>query len=219
LNLSSSLPFQLQGQQLILDYRKAIFWKERKALLLSDIHLGKAGHFRKAGIAIPEEVHREDYRKLDSLIADYKPIDLIILGDIFHSDWNLGWEYFLQWLAKHPHVHFHLVPGNHDILYREQYRAANFHLSTEQLVMEPFVLSHEIQPSADWPHLYQISGHLHPSVRLNGKGRQAMTLACFYFEEKAAILPAFGSFTGKAILKPSKACSIFVLTGQHVIAL
>ena len=46
--------FSFQGQTLILHPAKAIFWKEKSRLLLADVHLGKAGHFRKVGIPVPQ---------------------------------------------------------------------------------------------------------------------------------------------------------------------
>ena len=30
-----------------------MFWEEEKALIVSDLHFGKTGHFRKSGIAVP----------------------------------------------------------------------------------------------------------------------------------------------------------------------
>ena len=208
--------FNFLGQSLSLDPRKALYWEEQEALLLADLHLGKAAHFRKSGIAIPETVHRDDYRRMDELIAYYQPKKLYILGDIFHSDENESWAVFRKWLSEHPGIHFHLIQGNHDILPPSHYQAANFHMEPENLALGPFLLSHQSPPPAYLPSLYRLTGHVHPAYRLTGKGRQSLTLPCFYFGPTEGILPAFGRFTGKAILKPSKPCSIFVTTEQQV---
>jgi DNA ligase-associated metallophosphoesterase len=214
--LINPLLFPFLDQQLWLDPRKAIYWQEQKALLLSDLHLGKAAHFRKSGIAIPETVHRDDYRRMDELIGHYQPEHVYILGDIFHSDENASWGTFTEWLNKHPDVRFRLIPGNHDILPLGRYKASNFQLEQEKLPLGPFLLSHQSPPPAYVPSLYRITGHVHPAIRLSGKGRQSLTLPCFYFGPHEGILPAFGRFTGKAILQPSKPCSIFVTTEQQV---
>ena len=44
------------------------FWKNQKALILGDIHLGKDQHFRKAGIPIPPHATSGSLEKLKKLI-------------------------------------------------------------------------------------------------------------------------------------------------------
>ena len=60
------LPFsyRIKGQQLWLSADRCIFWEEEKALIVSDLHFGKTGHFRKSGIAIPPSVYKEDLQRL-----------------------------------------------------------------------------------------------------------------------------------------------------------
>jgi metallophosphoesterase superfamily enzyme len=58
---------------------------------------------------------------------------------------------------------------------------------------------------------YIICGHVHPAVRLKGKGKQSMTLPCFYFGEKYALLPAFGRFTGRGIIPVTGNEDVFVI--------
>jgi metallophosphoesterase superfamily enzyme len=52
--------FYLKQQTLWLSPERCLFWEEDKSLIISDIHLGKSGHFRKAGIGIPQAVFKED---------------------------------------------------------------------------------------------------------------------------------------------------------------
>ena len=58
----------IQEQHFWLSAHRAIFWEEQKALILSDLHFGKTGHFRKAGIAVPQQVYKEDLQRLISLL-------------------------------------------------------------------------------------------------------------------------------------------------------
>ena len=44
---------ELFGEKLDLLPQKAIYYPQHKTLLAADLHLGKAGHFRNAGIAVP----------------------------------------------------------------------------------------------------------------------------------------------------------------------
>jgi metallophosphoesterase superfamily enzyme len=65
-----SLEVEVQGELLSLLPEKAIYWKSRKALLIADLHLGKAGHFRKHGIAVPGRVEQNNLCRLSGLILE-----------------------------------------------------------------------------------------------------------------------------------------------------
>ncbi|MHB1176840.1 MAG: hypothetical protein ACYCZO_00750 [Daejeonella sp.] len=53
--ISAPLSFKFLDQTLLLLPEKAILGQEEKTLIIADIHLGKVGHFRKAGIGIPKK--------------------------------------------------------------------------------------------------------------------------------------------------------------------
>ena len=75
---------KIQDQNFWLSASRTIFWEEQKALILSDLHFGKTGHFRKAGIAIPQSVYKEDLQRLFNLLQYFKPQEIIAVGDLFH---------------------------------------------------------------------------------------------------------------------------------------
>ena len=79
---------EIRGHEFHLLPQKAIFWKNKNTLLISDLHLGKITHFRKAGIAIPTEALLRNFNILEFLIREYKPQRIILLGDLFHSAFN-----------------------------------------------------------------------------------------------------------------------------------
>ena len=214
---SGSYVFGLQGQELTLLPDKALYWQEQKALLVADVHLGKAGHFRKAGIPVPGQVHWEDLQRLSLLIEAWQPKQLIILGDLFHSQINNEWLIFEQWCQAHCKLEVILVKGNHDILPDSAYKIPNLTVQAEPWVLPPFALSHH--PGSPHIHYYTLTGHLHPAIRLRGRGRQSLTLPCFYFGEKEAILPAFGQFTGHAIVKTPASSQVFGITEDRIIPL
>ena len=56
-------------------------------------------------------------------------------------------------------------------------------------------------------------------MRLRGKGRQNMKLPCFYFGERYGIMPAFGNFTGTAIIPIKEGDQVFGLTENSVLKL
>ena len=66
--MQTFLPHRIFENTFLLSANKTIFWEEEKILILSDLHLGKSGHFRKAGIAIPQNILQEDLFRLLSEI-------------------------------------------------------------------------------------------------------------------------------------------------------
>lgn len=208
--------YRLLLQQMCLLPRKAIFWVEKKTLLVADLHLGKASHFRKAGIPVPAQVHGDDLAGLASLVRTHGPERLLILGDLFHSDWNTDWYGFAEWLAQFPGLSVHLVKGNHDRLPDRLLAEAGIHLHPETLIDPPFIFSH-IPLATPITDLYNLSGHLHPAVRLLGRGGRSLSLPCFYFGKTSGLLPAFGQFTGTALIRPRAGDVVFVASGAHVV--
>ncbi|MEO9476084.1 MAG: ligase-associated DNA damage response endonuclease PdeM [Cyclobacteriaceae bacterium] len=206
--------FDLEGQQLTLDASKAIFWYDKRMLFVSDVHLGKAGHFRKAGIPIPKKIHYDDLDLLSTLIARYQPKSLVFLGDLFHSDHNEEWNDFELWMRRHHDTEMILVKGNHDVLDENLYASSDLKI-VEELILPPFHFSHEKVDSK----LYNISGHIHPTIRLRGAARQGITLPCFYFDAEDALMPAFGHFTGGYKIKPAKGSRIFGVAEGKLIEL
>lgn len=216
----NSFTWKFLSQTLLLIPQKAIFWKEEEALIIADLHIGKVGHFRKAGIAIPKLLEQEELATLSDLINEFKPVQLIFLGDLFHSDMNNDWNWLLLWRELFPHIRMILIKGNHDILHADYYQQANFEVYPE-LYLEPFLFVHDKKDYDKSPQKsgYILSGHIHPAVRLKGKARQSVLLSCFYFGENAAILPAFGKFTGKCCLPIRKADTVFGVLSDKVILL
>lgn len=53
--------------------QKALWIKDLETLLIADLHFGKAAHFRKSGIPIPEPIHAVDLERLRLLHSRLKP--------------------------------------------------------------------------------------------------------------------------------------------------
>lgn len=210
--------WELQGERLLLLPEKAIFWAEQDILIVSDLHIGKVGHFRKAGIAIPKLLEQEELSVLSDLIEQYQPRQIIFLGDLFHSEHNDDWNWLVLWCELFPGVEMTLVKGNHDILHADYYTNAGFKVYDE-LVIPPFKFTHEPRAEDCQGEFYCISGHIHPAVKLRGAGRQSTVLSCFYFKRNQAIMPAFGRFTGKYCMQAEESVDIFGVLGSKVLHL
>ncbi|MDW3646368.1 MAG: ligase-associated DNA damage response endonuclease PdeM [Bacteroidia bacterium] len=212
----NSLPFSFRGQTFQLHPHRAIYWEEENSLLLADLHLGKARHFRRAGLAVPIAVSEKNIEILESLALTFNPERLLILGDLFHSSRNYAWDQFKDWLATHPDMEAILIPGNHDFHQKEAYEALGLEVEEEPYIVGDFALSH-IPLKEAIEGKYNLAGHIHPAVRLSGEGRQSMSLSCFYFGEWQGLLPAFGKFTGNGYVELSEGDRVFVLAEDEVI--
>src|SRR6476469_9838498 len=141
--MQAPLPHKIFDQTFWLSAQRCAFWEEQKALILSDLHFGKTGHFRKAGIPVPQTIFKEDLQRLITLINFFKPKQIIAVGDLFHSAANLELDLFKRWRADFPHLQFHLVKGNHDILKTAWYAGAGLTLWEEQLQIGNIYFNHE----------------------------------------------------------------------------
>lgn len=194
-----------QTMQLLSD--KAIYMPDHDTLIISDLHFGKIEHFRKNGIGLPPNAARKDIKKLEHLILSINPAEIVFLGDLFHSDYNNAWQSFQDMLSRFSDKVFHLVMGNHDILEEDLYQGMKI---TYHLDIENLVLTHEPMDEI-MEGKYNLCGHIHPGVKLSGKGKQSMRIPCFFFGTHTGILPSFGTFTGTHVLKPIKTDRIFVV--------
>lgn len=212
----NKLEVNIFGEPFQLHPFRAMYWGREKALLISDLHLGKVAHFRKAGIPVPSTVSDHNWDRLLSLLIDWQPERVIFLGDLFHSNLNTEWADFCKMTGQFAHVKFELVPGNHDILHKKHYMEARLYLHKSELLIDPFILSHH--PLHHIPdNYYNLCGHLHPSVRLKGSGRQRLKLPCFYFTQNQGIMPAFGAFTGTAEVQPRNGDRVFIIAQDRVV--
>jgi len=196
-----------------LSAHRAIFWQEEQALIVSDLHLGKSTHFRKAGIPVPANIGQDDLYRLQLLITAYNPVQVIIVGDMFHSSENNDVPYFKLWRQQFAHISFKLVKGNHDILGAHLYEAMNVKVY-DTLSIRTIHFVHE---PCDNSEGYTFSGHLHPGIAVAGSGKQRLRLPCFYFGRNCSILPAFGKFTGLAMLEPEEDEAVFVIAENTVL--
>lgn len=184
------LNINIAGQDFVVCAERALYWKNLKALLVADVHLGKSDIFRISGIAVPQAVQYEDIERLDRLLSRLQPERLIVLGDMVHGRY-LADETLDLWKAlrsKHSGTRFILTQGNHDRFSGTSQTLVDDILP--DLVINNIILSHDHAKS----DLYDLNimGHIHPIYRdrIFKKALPAMVL-----KDKLLILPAFSEFT------------------------
>lgn len=202
----------ISGHDFVLHPSGAIFWTSRKILLVADVHLGKVSHFRKNGIAVPPESAIGNFELLNEVEAFFKPDIVVFLGDLFHSEINNEWDLFEDWV-KNNQSKILLIAGNHDVIDPDHYEKIGVHVFDEMTLGE-FLFTHHPK---ERERVFNFCGHIHPAVRLEGKGRQTLTLPCFFHSPHQMILPAFGEFTGNYVMKPKENDCVYALAEDEVI--
>ncbi len=210
----------INGNHFWLSAERCLFWEEENILVVSDLHFGKTGHFRKSGIAVPQNIFKEDLQRLVTQVQHYKPGRLLVVGDMFHSSDNKEHDLFLKWRADLSQLEIHLIKGNHDILKTDWYSKANIIVHPKQYSINGFCFAHDAaQSDCEDAAEYFFTGHIHPGVVLNGMGKQSLRFPCFYFNHKFAILPAFSRFTGLAAIDVKRTDSVYAIVERSVIRL
>jgi uncharacterized protein len=202
----------IKGEIFLLLAEKALFHKVSNMLIIADVHLGKASHFNKSGIPIPDASFKKDLSNLSNLIQKYQAKSVLFLGDLFHSEQNSEWNLLELFFTRHETIQFVLVKGNHDIMQFEKNKIDNFSV-TDDLEWDEIIFSHE--PIAH--DKFVICGHIHPGISIAGRAKQKVTLPCFYKNSKQLVLPAYGSLTGLYKLSKKKNEMAFVVVGLNVL--
>lgn len=208
------LEIRAKGIELLPE--KALFIQEEKILIVADLHFGKINHFRRAGLPVPQAANQKNAETLIDIINKKKPVRTIFLGDLFHSHYNEEWEVVGQIVQNFPACSFELVRGNHDIMSEQQYRRKGIAV-IEFAQIGDLILTHEpMVASQILKGKVNMAGHIHPGARLQGKGRQAIMLPCFWFSKKQIILPAFGMFTGLAPIHPAEKDQVYIVLENKI---
>ncbi len=175
---------------------RALYLPSQRALLVSDVHLGKAETFQQYGLPVPSQVNQGTLARLESLCAQCQPDSLWILGDLFHGREGLGDGVIDAWLKflHRTQVSAHLILGNHDRHLQDPLTQLSVQCWVEAVEVDGVLLSHE--PDLN-PDRLNICGHIHPCFRLK-LGGDRLRLPCFHWQprQNRLTLPSFGEFTG-----------------------
>ena len=195
----------------------AAFLTDSSTLIVADVHLGKSAAFRAKGLPVPEGDSARDLGRLYDLAKKSDASHLVIAGDLFHSSTGITpeLETALAGFISKIGIPVTLVAGNHDI--KIPRLPADLRCVPLLDIAETLRVIHDpAHASGDRLH---ISGHWHPVVRIPDGKRTSLRLPCFLFRDNTLVLPAFGSFTGGAILDSNPDDRIFVALREQVVEL
>ena len=209
---------ELAGTLLQLLPQRCAFVPAARALLVADAHLGKAHSFRRLGVPVPEGPTDDTLDRLSAALAVTGAEQVIFLGDLLHSrhaQAEAAAAPVTRWRQQHAQLSLVLVRGNHDRHAGDPPPTWGVHAVDEPMALDTLELQHHPAPPA--PGRYAIAGHLHPAVRLCGRGRDHLRLPCFHFADGLGVLPAFGDFTGGHVVRRTPADRVFAIAAGQVV--
>lgn len=181
---------QFHGVELWLDPQGVVWAPQYRAFIASDLHFEKGSFLARHGSLIPPYDTQDTLERLEKLLQQYAPQQLVLLGDSFHD--RAAWlrlddalrERILALTRAVPTV---WVEGNHDVALQ----AHGLGQFVAQHRLGDLLLVHEPEET----ELPQMVGHYHPKVRLSiGAGKVGGR--CFVQAQKLFVMPSFGSYTG-----------------------
>lgn len=205
----------------------AAFLPGHAALLVADVHLGKAASFRRLGVPVPSGSTATTLEALGDALAslgDTPVHHLVFLGDLLHAARGRSPELsrvvgqaLTAWRGLWPGLRMHLVRGNHDRAAGDPPPEWGIELQTEPWLMGPWALCHEPQAVSG---AYTLAGHWHPCIGLSGGARERLRLPCFWMGDPnrhaVGVLPAFGDFTGMHPIQRRAGDRVWAVADQAV---
>lgn len=203
----------IRNQNFVLTNQRAMFWEEASALVFSDLHLGKTAHFRKNGIALPDNLIQNDLQRLSDLIHHFQPQKLMIVGDFLHAGKNSELEIFHSWKVQFPELKIILIKGNHDRLFKGHLHKLGVDEIYTTYGEDELIFSHDKLENQE---KFVISGHLHPGIRVKTAVHRFLRFPSYILTPQQLILPAFSSFTGLDTKNHPEKSQYFFFTDEGI---
>ncbi len=174
-----------------VDSRRALWFEDARRLVVADLHWGYAAAHRARGNLLPPWGDAEIAGRLNALIADYSPAEMLWLGDIVHAaEGAAAAEAYLAAAT----VPITLLGGNHD---RRWARALQ-----REVRVDGYWFHHgdqpPVAPASTLPGAreIQVVGHFHPAVTWYDGAGTHLKLPALVASPDRLVLPAFSPWAG-----------------------
>ena len=188
----SDLTFRLGGALMQARPSGALYWPDRRLLAVGDLHLGRSERLARRGAPLVPPYETEatlERLEQEALATDARMV--ACLGDSF-DDLAAADALAVQLAPRIARLCYGRrwiwVAGNHD---PGPVGVPGTHVA--ELVLGGVRLRH--MAGTLGPGEVELSAHYHPKARLR-LGGVNVSRPCFLVDERRAILPAFGTYTG-----------------------
>lgn len=163
-----------------LDSRLALWVASLRLLVIADLHWGYSASHRARGNLLPWWGDDEIARRLQSLVSDYAPAEMLWLGDIVHAaEGGAGAEAYLRAST----VPVTVLAGNHD----RRWPTA----TARSAARGRFFFHHGDGAPALPSGCTEVVGHHHPAISWGDAAGSRLKLPALVAASNRLILPAF----------------------------
>jgi metallophosphoesterase superfamily enzyme len=164
------------------DSRLALWIAAERLLVIADLHWGYSASHRARGNLLPAWGDDELEQRLHGLLADYRPAEMIWLGDIVHAAEGAARA---EAFVRHASVPITLIIGNHDRRWRCP------HPTVSAVTRGRYFLHHGDTEKPAAPNYLEVIGHHHPAVSCEDHAGTRLKLPALVANAHRLILPAF----------------------------
>lgn len=174
-----------------LDSRLALWLAAERLLVIADLHWGYAASHRARGNLLPAWGDDDIQRRLDELVRDYTPAEMIWLGDVVHAAEGAGKaEAYLRNVS----VPTLVLAGNHDRRWSGAIETA--------ATRGRFFLHHGDVERLVPSDRTEVIGHHHPALAWSDGAGGRMKLPALVVAANRLVLPAFSPWAAGADSTP-----------------
>jgi metallophosphoesterase superfamily enzyme len=178
---TTSTPLRTEVQPDVwLDSRCALWLAAERTLVIADLHWGYVASHRARGNLLPWWGDDEIEQRLNQLVHDYTPVEMIWLGDVVHAaEGSARAETFLRTAQ----VRITTIAGNHDRRWR--------HAGEKTATRGRYFFHHGDAAPVLPPDCIEITGHHHPAIGWADGAGTRVKLPALVASRRRLILPAF----------------------------
>ena len=170
-----------------LDSRRALWLESERIVVLADLHWGYALSHRARGSLLPAWGDESIASRLQALIAEYRPEEMVWLGDVVHA--AEGGPLAEEFVAN-SNARITVLAGNHD---RRWNGAAAEHAQRGR-----YFLHHGDRPRRIPSGCVEVIGHHHPAVHWHDGAGGSLKLPALVASAERLVLPAFSPWAAGA---------------------
>jgi DNA ligase-associated metallophosphoesterase len=202
----------IDGIELELLPERALFLRAERALVVADLHVGKAEAYRRFGVPSVDGIDEETLERLWRAAMRAGAKVIVVVGDLTHSADRLGereLEAFAEFRTRCM-LPIRLVEGNHDRGARSLPPEWMVDRVGDAFELGGIRFRHEPPEGANAS--WTVHGHLHPMLSV-ARGARRVEAPAFVVDRarRALVLPAFSKFTRGVRFEPRAGVDLFAV--------